>query len=156
MPPIYESGVLFSHDKVTLNYASEKFCTYLLPQILENEKKKPSYHETSLISLTLFCLAVAFFFLLGIICYSWVVLTRWSPILSTLISDQKQYYLTIIHRSVGEWWCLVYTKTADSVEGALSLVISNYLLATSGVLAPEKIVTAADSCRINEFKSSFL
>ena len=69
MPPINESGVLFSHDKVTLNYASKKFCTYLLPQILENEKKKPSYHETSLISLTLFCLAVAFFFLLGIICW---------------------------------------------------------------------------------------
>ena len=62
MPPINESGVLFSHDKVTLNYASKKFCTYLLPQILENEKKKLSYHETSLISLTLFCLAVAFFF----------------------------------------------------------------------------------------------
>ena len=48
-----------------------------------------------------------------------------------------------------------YTKTADSVEGALSLAISNYLLATSGGLASEKIVTAADSCRINEFKSSF-
>lgn len=62
MPPINESGVLFSHDKVTLNYASKKFCTYLPPQILENEKKKSSYHETSLISLTLFCLAVAFFF----------------------------------------------------------------------------------------------
>ena len=65
MPPIYKLGVLFSHDKVTLNYALKKFCTYLLLQILENEKKKPSYHETSLISLTLFCLAVAFF-LLGI------------------------------------------------------------------------------------------
>ena len=49
-----------------------------------------------------------------------------------------------------------YTKTADSVEGALSLAISNYLLATSGGLASEKIVTAADRCRINEFKSSFL
>ena len=95
----------------------------------------------------------------GYICclcqYSWVVLTGWSLILSSVISDQKQYYLTIIHRSGGEWWCLVYTKTADSVEGALSLVISNYLLATSGGLASEKIVTAADSCRINEFKSSF-
>ena len=155
MPPIYESGVLFSHDKVTLNYASKKFCTYLLPQILENEKKKPSYHETSLISL----------FSLGIIC--WCIHLLSVPVLMgctdsmisesiTLISDQKQYYLTIIHRSGGEWWCLVYTKTADSVEGALSLVISNYLLATSGGLAPEKIVTAADSCRINEFKSSFL
>ena len=71
MLPIYKSGVFFSHDKVTLNYASKKFCTYLLPQIPENEKKKPSYHETSLISLTLFCLAVAFFFSLGIICW-WI------------------------------------------------------------------------------------
>ena len=86
MLPIYKSGVFFSHDKVTLNYASKKFCIYLLPQILENEKKKPSYHETSLISLTLFCLAVGFFFFCwelfvgGYICclcqYSWVVLTR--------------------------------------------------------------------------------
>ena len=65
MLPIYKSGVFFSHDKVTLNYASKKFCIYLLPQILENEKKKPSYHETSLISLTLFCLAVGFFFFVG-------------------------------------------------------------------------------------------
>ena len=91
----------------------------------------------------------------GYICclcqYSWVVLTRWSLILSSLISDQKRYYLTITHRSGGEWWCLVYTKTVDSVEGALSLVISNYLLATSGGSAPEKVVTAADTCRINEF-----
>ena len=110
MPPINESGVLFSHDKVTLNYASKKFCTYLLPQILENEKKKPSYHETSLISLTLFCLAVGFFFfLLGIICW-WIHLLSVpvlmgctnSMILSTLISDQKKYYLTITHRSGGE------------------------------------------------------
>ena len=62
MLPIYKSGVFFSHDKVTLNYASKTFFIYLLPQILENEKKKPSYHETSLISLTLFCLAVGFFF----------------------------------------------------------------------------------------------
>ena len=65
MLPIYKSGVFFSHDKVTLNYASKKFYIYLLPQILENEKKKPSYHETSLISLTLFCLAVGFFFFVG-------------------------------------------------------------------------------------------
>ena len=111
MLPIYKSGVFFSHDKVTLNYASKKFCTYLLPQIPENEKKKPSYHETSLISLTLFCLAVAFFFLLGIIC--WCIHLLSVPVLMgctdsmisdsiTLISDQKQYYLTIIHRSGGE------------------------------------------------------
>ena len=110
--------------------------------------------------LLLYFVSLLLFFSLGIICWcihllSVPVLTGWSLILSSLISDQKQYYLTIIHRSGGEWWRLVYTKTADSVEGALSLVISNYLLATSGGLASEKIVTAADSCRINEFKSSF-
>lgn len=109
MPPINESGVLFSHDKVTLNYASKKFCTYLLPQILENEKKKSSYHETSLISLTLFCLAVAFFFVGNyLLVYTFAVCASTHGLYSmisdsiTLISDQKQYYLTIIHRSGGE------------------------------------------------------
>ena len=102
--------------------------------------------------LLFFCWELLFGVYICCLCqYSWVVLTRSSLILSTLISDQKQYYLTVIHRSGGEWWCLVYTKTVDSVEGALSLVILNYLLATSGGLAPEKIVTAVDSCRINEF-----
>ena len=90
MLPTYKSGVFFSHDKVTLNYASKKFCIYLLPQILENEKKKPSYHETSLISLTLFCLAVGFFFfLLGIICW-WIHLLSVPVIMgctNSMISD---------------------------------------------------------------------
>ena len=114
--------------------------------------------------LLLYFVLLLLFFSLVIIC--WCIHLLSVPVLMgctdsmisdsiTLISDQKQYYLTIIHRSGGEWWCLVYTKTADSVEGAFSLVISNYLLATSGGLASEKIVTAADSCRINEFKSSF-
>ena len=101
MPPINESGVLFSHDKVTLNYASKKFCTYLLPQILENEKKKSSYHETSLISLTLFCLAVAFF-LLGIIC--WCIHLLSVAVLMGCTDSMISDSITLIsdHRSGGE------------------------------------------------------
>lgn len=111
MPPINESGVLFSHDKVTLNYASKKFCTYLLPQILENEKRKNPVIMKHLSFLLLYFVSLLLFFLLGIIC--WCIHLLSVPVLMgctdsmisdsiTLISDQKQYYLTIIHRSGGE------------------------------------------------------
>ena len=85
MPPINESGVLFSHDKVTLNYASKKFCTYLLPQILENEKRKNpvimkhlSFLLLYFVSLLFFCCCWELFVGVYICClcqYSWVVLT---------------------------------------------------------------------------------
>ena len=65
MPPINESGVLFSHDKVTLNYASKKFCTYLLPQILENEKRKNPVIMKHLSFLLLYFVSLLFFVVVG-------------------------------------------------------------------------------------------
>ena len=65
MPPINESGVLFSHDKVILNYASKKFCTYLLPQILENEKRKNPVIMKHLSFLLLYFVSLLFFVVVG-------------------------------------------------------------------------------------------